>query len=198
MPPGVWNGGGLIHKDLTMNTFNLRTGNPGGFPDPVINDQHLPPVNGEHPTVYAERCNDSFDFTTGECRIARRMDGIPFDTSDATLCASVGTLDIANGYSLRRLYRVSFDYWFAVRLDWWHTYGLWDDDFVAEVPRDRLLDAARALVPDKDCRRFLIDWYCGGWMPRCDDCARHWATHVLSGEDRETVLAAIAALPSER
>jgi hypothetical protein len=171
--------------------------NPAGWPAPIVNDQHLPPVEGEHPTVLLPDFDDSFDFTTGDCRIARTLNGIRCDTRDATLCASVGSVDAANGYFLRRLYRASAGHWFAVRLDWWHTFGLWGDDFIVQVPVDRVLDVARAVVPDKDCRRFLTDWYCGGWIPRCDDCARHWATHSLSGEDRDAVMQAIASLPPE-
>lgn len=178
-----------------MNRSTPNIGDTIRFPAPVVHDHHLPPVDGVHPTIELPDDDIAFDLATGECRVARVIEGVHLDTRASTLVASVGTLDIANGYSFRRLYRTHDLHWFAMRLEWWSTVGLWDDDFISPVADERVVDVARALVPDAACKRFLLEWYCGGFVPRCDASAVHWAQHALSIGDCQVVMDAIAHLP---
>lgn len=164
------------------------------FPPPIVNDIYLPASTGE-----VGRDNSAtgtrLNVVTGEYRIAELIRGILYDTDRSTLVASVTSIDAANGFNLRRLYRTGEGYWFAVHLSWWHRLFVVADEFLWPLPDDAVLGIATALVPDKDCLRFILDWYAAGLIPRNDAIANCWAKHVLTGADLEAARASIASLP---
>lgn len=123
--------------------------------------------------------------------------GIPYDTGHATMIASVTSVDAANGLNLRRLYRADTGNWFVAHCNWWHRLFVASDEFLWQLSDKLVLPIAMSLVPDKDCRSFLLDWYGAGFIPRNDEFARAWAGGVLSGKDLKAVRASIAKLPPE-
>lgn len=177
-----------------MNTPNP---NPQAeFPPPIVNDVHLPrdPARSE---IDGPEDATRINMATGECRIARLIRGVLYDTDHSTLVASVSCVDAANGYNLRRLYRTDAGNWFVVHLQWWHRIFATTDWIVWPLPDEAVLLMASSLVPDKDCAAFLLDWYGAGLVPRNDELAEHWAKDTLSGQDLEAARAAIASLPPE-
>lgn len=163
------------------------------FPPPIVNDAYLSASSGEKERTIPEQ-GTRLNLVTGEYRIARLIRGILYDTGRATLVASVTSVDAANGFNLKRLYRTD-TIWFVVHLNWWHRLFVSSDEFIWPLPEDAVLPIATALVPDRDCAAFLLDWYGAGLIPRNDELAKEWAREVLSGEDQEAALAAIASLP---
>lgn len=172
----------------------MSTPNPATeFPPPIVNDVYLPASSGEPERTVAED-GTRLNVVTGEYRIARLIRGILYDTGRATLVASVTSVDAANGFNLRRLYRTDAGHWFAVHLNWWHRLFVSSDDFLWPLSDEGVLVIAMALVPDKDCLRFLLDWYEADLIPRNDALAAAWAGKALSGDDLEAARASIARL----
>lgn len=171
--------------------------NPPEFPDPIIND--VPVSKDTNPgTVNDAALALRINFETGDVRVARIIDGIVYDTDRSTLVASITGRDAANALMLRRLYRTEDGHWFFVHFLLWPRVAAASDGFVWPIADDVVLFMASSLIPDRDCLGFLEDWYGAGILPRNDACAERWAKDVLSGEDLEAALAAIAtaAFPS--
>lgn len=169
---------------------------PPEFPPPIANDVYLPESARE-----TERSNPEdgtrLNLVTGDYRIAQLVRGVLYDTERATLVASVTSVDAANGFNLRRLFRTEAGHWFVVHFNWWNRLFVTADEFLWPLPEDVVLGIAMSLVPDKDCLRFLLDWYAADLIPRNDGLARRWAELVLSGEDLEAARASIASLTPE-
>jgi hypothetical protein len=177
-----------------MNTPNPST--PTEFPPPIVNDVYLPASTGEQERTLPER-GTRLNLVTGEYRIAELIRGVLYDTERSTLVASVTSIDAANGLNLRRLYRTESGHWFVVHFNWWNRLFVSSDEFLWPLPDEVVLGIAMSLVPDKDCLRFLLDWYAANLIPRYDDAARAWAERVLSAEDQEAARASIASLPPQ-
>lgn len=177
-----------------MNTPNPSI--PAEFPPPIVNDVYLPATIGEGDRGIAET-GARLNLVTGEYRIAELVRGILYDTERSTLVVSVTSVDAANGFNLRRLYRTEAGHWFVVHFNWWNRLFVTADEFLWPLPEDVVLGIAMSLVPDKDCLGFLLDWYAADLVPRNDGLATRWAERVLSGADLEAARASIASLPPE-
>lgn len=174
----------------------MSTPNPvAEFPPPIVNDVYLPASSGETERTHPES-GSRLNLVTGEYRVAHLIRGILYDTERSTLVASVTSIDAANGLNLRRLYRTEAGHWFAVHCNWWHRLFVSSDEFLWPLPDEVVLSIAMSLVPDKDCPRFLRDWYEAGLIPRDDTLAKAWAEQALSGDDLEAARASLARLPA--
>jgi hypothetical protein len=163
-------------------------------PDPIVNENYLRNGDGSHLTVGSPFRGDHFDLSTGECNVARVIAGIRYDTAQATLIASKGTIDEdACNYRLNRLYRASHGAFFLLTMEWSHEEGFVGPDFIRRVADEMVLTFARDIVPPADCVRFFRDWYCTGWIPRNDSEAQGWAEFCLSADDCEAVMLEIAS-----
>lgn len=175
-----------------MNASHIQT----EFPPPIVNDVYLPESTRE-----TDRSNPEdgmrLNLVTGDYRIAQLVRGVLYDTERSTLVASVTSVDAANGFNLRRLYRTEAGHWFVVHFNWWNRLFVTADEFLWPLPDDVVLGIAMSLVPDKDCLGFILDWYAADLIPRDDVLANRWAERVLSGEDLEAARASIASLPPE-
>ena len=160
-----------------------------GVSEPIITECYLRHSDGRHVTVDIPYRGDHFNLSTGECRVARIIGGIRYDTSRATLIAGTGMLDEDTGaYWLKRLYRATHGAYFELRMVWPDEFGFEDTNFIRPMSEDRVLNFARTLVLPHDCMRFLLNWYWTGWIPRNDVLAQAWAERVLSDDDCEWLL----------
>ncbi|HEX7369991.1 MAG TPA: hypothetical protein VF284_06895 [Rhodanobacteraceae bacterium] len=174
----------------------MKTTIPTEFPPPIVNDVYLPASTGEVDRSGIDT-GTRLNLVTGEYRIAELIRGVLYDTDRSTLVASVTAVDAANGFYLRRLYRTEAGHWFIVHFTWWHHLFATADAFLWPIPDDGVLAIAMALVPDKDCLGFILDWYAAGLIPRNDAAAKAWAERVLAEVDLEAAHAAIASLPAK-
>lgn len=168
-----------------------KTTIPGAFPPPIVNDVYFSASTGEGDRQVAED-GTRLNLVNGEYRIARLIRGILYDTERATLVASVTSVDAANGFNLRRLYCTETGHWFLAHLNWWNRLFASADEFLWPLPGDTVLAFAMALVPDKDCLTFFLDWYASGLIPRNDRLAEEWAALVLSGKELKLARASFA------
>ncbi|MGH8190787.1 MAG: hypothetical protein ACREP2_05010 [Rhodanobacteraceae bacterium] len=167
---------------------------PIPIPEPILTGEFLARHDGRHILLGKAERGDEFDLTTGECRVARVIRGIRYDTAKAILVVGSSALELADGFSLQRLYRAEHLAWFLLRMEWWDGIGFRNEDFIRPVPDEHVLHRVRGIIRTADALHFLLDWYCGGWIPRNDRYARSWAEEALSADDCEIVLDAIDTL----
>lgn len=156
---------------------------PCNAPPPIAHDVLLFPSNGRHRSLAIPANGDSFDLSTGACRITRDAGGIRYDTRTATLIAGTSSPMDADGYTLTRLYRSRQSGWFLLFVDWWESFGFADDGFIAPIAPENVMTLASRMLAPGDCLPFLCRFYFEGWIPRDDASALHWAEAVLSGDD---------------
>lgn len=165
------------------------------FPAPIRNEAIL--THPDTTPLVIGTQGDFFNLTTGDCHVARYLNGFWFDTSRSMLVAGVAMTTPADGFALHRLYRTEHLTWFVLEMLWWDRIGFRNDDFIHPIPDAQVVNTARSLVGNAGSLRFLLDWYANGWIPRNDNLARSWAEEALSPDDCDIVLANIACLPSQ-
>jgi hypothetical protein len=126
--------------------------------------------------------------------VSRVIDGLRYDTHQAALVASVFELDDAWDLHQWGLFRGDHGRWFVVKMRTGYQEGAEIVQTIHPLPDGRVLGFARNLVTPELCLRFLLDWYCTGWIPRNDPFVRDWAEADLSAGDCQTVMAALARL----
>lgn len=184
-----------------MNPHTDSTPNPDAsptvrhHPDPIIYGHLIGARDGGHWTFTKPHWGDWFDLTSGECRMARVIAGIRYDTSISTLVARHSGIDVYGLFHFRWLFLASHGAWFAVHVEGQVEQFRETFSDLRLVPAQSVLQVARLMIQPGDCLRFLTEWYCAGWIPHDDDEARSWAEEVLSADDCEKVLDAIARMP---
>lgn len=184
-----------------MNPYTDSTPNSNAspttriHPDPIIYGHLIGARDGGHWTFTKPHWGDWFDLTSGECRMARVISGLRYDTSTSTLVARHSGIDVYGLFHFRWLFLTNHGAWFTVHVEGQVEQFRETASDLRLVPAQSVLQVARLMIQPGDCLRFLTEWYCGGWIPRDDDEARSWAEEVLSADDCEKVLNAIARMP---
>lgn len=167
-------------------------------PAPVIRGHLIGARDGGHWIFTKPHRGDQFDLTTGACRMACIIDGIRYDTSTATLVARHSGIDVYGLFHFRWLFLANHGAWFTVSVDGRVEQMLETSSHLRVVPPESVLDVARLMIQPDDCLRFLVDWYCGGWIPRNDGYVRSWAEEALSADDCAIARECIACMPAAR
>ena len=181
------------HTDSTPNSNASPTARI--HPHPIIYGHLIGARDGGHWTFTKPHWGDWFDLTSGECRMARVISGLRYDTSISTLVARHSGIDVYGLFHFRWLFLASHGAWFTVHVEGQVEQFRETSSELRLVPTQSVLQVARLMIQPGDCLRFLTEWYCGGWIPRDDDEARSWAEEVLPANDCEKVLDAIARMP---
>lgn len=162
-------------------------------PAPIRNEAKL--MRSDATPLVVGTQGDFFNLTTGDCHVARYLDGFWFDTSRSLLVAGVAITTPNDGFALHRLYRAEHLAWFVLEMQWWGRIGFRNDHFIHPLPDAQVVNTARSPVGNAGTLRFLLDWYVNGWIPRNDVLARAWAEEALSPTDCDLVLEGITSLP---
>lgn len=184
-----------------MNPHTDSTPNPDASPTvrthprPIIHGHLIGARDGGHWIFTKPHWDDQFDLTSGECRMARVIGGLRYDTSASMLVARHSGIDVYGLFHFRWLFLANHGAWFTVHIDGHVEQFRETSSDLRLVPAQSVLQVARLMIEPVDCLRFLMEWYGGGWIPRDDDEARSWAEEVLSADDCERVLDAFARMP---
>lgn len=165
-------------------------------PEPIIRGHLIGARDGGHWLFTKPHWNDRFDLTSGECRMARVIRGLRYDTSASVLVARHSGIDVYGLFHFRWLFLANHSAWFTVHIEGQVEQFRETSSDLRIVPTQSVLQVARLMIEPGDCLRFLTEWYGGGWVPRDDDEARAWAEEVLSADDCEMALNAIAHMPA--
>jgi len=155
------------------------------FPDPIVNETRVWHRDGADLIIGDLAKNDYFNMTTGEVRVARIVDGVRLDTTQATLIFGRGTFD--DSYRLVRLYRTVAGKFFALNVEWADEFGIIGGDLLHPIEDGRVMSVAQMYIGTSDTLAFLRDWSGGGWLPRDEFLARRWGAAVLSADSHETL-----------
>lgn len=164
-------------------------------PEPIIRGHLIGARAGGHWIFTKPHWDDRFDLTSGECRMARVIHGIRYDTSASALVARHSGIDVYGLFHFRWLFLANHGAWFTVHVEGQVEQFRETSSDLRPVPAQSVLQVARLMIEPGECLRFLMAWYCGGWIPRDDDEARSWAEEALCADDCEKVLDAIARMP---
>ena len=157
----------------------------GPFPDPIVKETRVRHGGGADFIIGDRTKNDYINLTTGEVRVARIVEGVRLDTTQATPIFGRGTLD--DSYRLVRLYRTVAGKFFALNVEWADEFGIIGGDLLHPIEDGRVMSVAQMYIGTSDTLAFLRDWYGGGWLPRDEFLARRWAAAVLSADSHETL-----------
>jgi len=161
------------------------------IPAAIVYETRVQKINGEEIHVAGSRPGDTCNLSTGEVHVARMIDGIRYDTANASLIVGVGEYFGNSSYALCRLYRTT-DRRFLYLLVLW----MCDDvsvDIKAITSNDEpgVLTIAEKILPDKDVVAFLREWYCPGLLPIDDDFVKRWVERTLSADECQEALFAL-------
>lgn len=180
------------HSDSTPNPN--ATSAASAHPEPIIHGHLIGARDGGHWVFTKPHWDDWFNLTSGECRMARVIRGIRYDTSASVLVARHSGIDVYGLFHFRWLFLANHGAWFTVHIDGQVEQFRETSSDLRLVPAQSVMQVARLMIEPDDCLRFLTAWYGGGWIPRDDDEVRSWAEEALSANDCEIVLQAIAAM----
>ena len=157
----------------------------GPFPDPIVNETRVRHGGGADLIIGDRTKNDYINLTTGEVRVARIVDGVRLDTTQATLIFGRGTF--GDTYRLVRLYRTVAGKFFALNGEWADEFGIIGGDLLHPIDDGRVMPVAQIYIGATGTLPFLRDWYGGGWLPRDERSVGRWAAAVLSADAYETL-----------
>jgi hypothetical protein len=181
------------HTDSTPDPDAMRAAR--AHPESIIRGHLIGARDGGHWIFTKPHWDDRFDLTSGECRMARVIGGLRYDTAASVLVARHSGIDVYGLFHFRWLFLANHGAWFTVHIDGQVEQFRETASDLRLVPTQSVLQVARLMIEPGDCLRFLTEWYGGGWIPRDDDEARSWAEEILPADDCERVLGAIARKP---
>lgn len=155
------------------------------FPDPIVNETRVWHEDGTDLIIGDHAKNDYINLTTGEVRVARIVNGVRLDTTQATLILGRG--DIDETYRLVRLYRTLTGKFFVLNVQWADEFGIIGDNLLHPIEDARVMSVVQRYIGASDTLPFLRDWYGGGWLPPDDRLVRRWAAAALPADAYETL-----------
>lgn len=163
-------------------------------PHPLRSGPVLRRRNGKPILIQNVRLGDRIDLATGECHLARVIDGVRCDTERADLVLWHATSDYGY-YRMQQVFRGHDGQWFLVTLTYNTEWDQCEGGAIRRLTNEMVPPKLREILGNTDGWPLLCDWYLDGWLPRDDAFVQAWAEATLSADECEFLLNGLAAIP---